>query len=90
MLEIRRPREDGDRMGTETTVRVGVTGHMNLSDETVPLVAEALRDYLGTFDTASLVGISCPARGADTVFAEVVIELGGRLEQGYSRAETSS
>jgi hypothetical protein len=61
-------------------VRVGVTGHMNLSDPSVPLVAAAVRDYLRALDLTSLVGVSCLARGADSVFAEVVIELGGRLE----------
>jgi hypothetical protein len=64
----------------ENKVRVGVTGHMNLSEESVPVVAEAIRDYLNTFDTTSLVGVSCLARGSDSVFAEVVIEVGGRLE----------
>jgi hypothetical protein len=61
-------------------VRIGVTGHMNLSEPTVPLVADAVRDYLCTLDTTSLVGVSCLARGSDSVFAEVVIELGGQLE----------
>lgn len=61
-------------------MRVGVTGHMNLSDASVPLVADALRAYLGALGDAPLVGVSCLARGADCVFAEVVIELGGRLE----------
>lgn len=61
-------------------MRVGVTGHMNLSEQTVPLIAEAVRDYLCTLDTASLVGVSCLARGSDSVFAEVVVELGGQLE----------
>lgn len=31
-------------------------------------------------EAAELIGVSCLARGADTVFAEVLIELGGRLE----------
>lgn len=61
-------------------MRVGVTGHLNLSEESVRLVTAALRDHLGTFDAASLVGVSCLARGSDSVFAEVLIELGGRLE----------
>lgn len=61
-------------------MRVGVTGHLNLSDESVRLVTVALRDFLGGLDPASLVGVSCLARGSDSVFAEVLIELGGRLE----------
>lgn len=61
-------------------MRVGVTGHMNLSGESVPLVAEAVRAHLSMVESSSLVGVSCLARGADSIFAEVVIELGGRLE----------
>lgn len=61
-------------------MRVGVTGHMNLSDDSVPLIADAVRAHLSTLDVSSLVGVSCLARGADSIFAEVVIELGGRLE----------
>jgi hypothetical protein len=40
-------------------------------------------DKSGTPDTPGtpdLTGVSCLARGADSVFAEVLIELGGRLE----------
>ncbi len=44
-------------------VRIGITGHSNLTD-----------------DTAELVGVTCLARGADQVFARVVLELGGSLE----------
>ena len=61
-------------------MRVGVTGHLNLTEESMPVVVAALRDYLGSLDAASLVGVSCLAQGADSVFAEVVIELGGQLE----------
>lgn len=64
----------------ENAVRVGVTGHMNLSEESVPVVAEAIRTHLSTLDTTTLVGVSCLARGSDSVFAEVVIEVGGQLE----------
>lgn len=64
----------------EYIVRVGVTGHLNLSDETVPLVTAAIRDYLSQFAGHALVGVSCLARGADSLFAQVVIELGGVLE----------
>jgi len=61
-------------------MRVGVTGHMNLSEETIPLVEDAVRAHLKDFDASTLVGVSCLARGSDSVFAEVVIELGGQLE----------
>jgi hypothetical protein len=61
------------------TVRIGITGHSNLAPESVPLVAAELRNVLSEY-SGSLVGVSCLARGADQVFARVVLELGGHLE----------
>jgi hypothetical protein len=60
-------------------MRVGVTGHSNLTPESVPAVVAELRMVLSEYD-APLVGVSCLARGADQVFARVVLELGGHLE----------
>jgi hypothetical protein len=60
--------------------RIGVTGHMNLTPESVPLVYQALRDALTPYATDKLVGISCIARGADSIFAQAVLDLGGQLE----------
>jgi hypothetical protein len=60
-------------------VRIGITGHSNLSPESVPLVAEALRDVLAPV-AGPVVGVSCLARGADQVFAWVVLEHGGEVE----------
>lgn len=60
-------------------MRIGITGHSNLAPESVPGVAEALRTVLADAGPP-LVGVSCLARGADQVFARVVLELGGRLE----------
>jgi hypothetical protein len=61
-------------------LRIGVTGHMDINGETSRLVAEALHVYLERFEGGDLVGVSCLAPGADSVFAAVVVELGGRLE----------
>lgn len=66
-------------------LRVGVTGHTDLGRTTVRLVAEALRDYLrqlrgAPFARRPLIGVSCLAPGADCVFADVVLRLGGALE----------
>lgn len=64
-----------------TPVRVGVTGHMNLTPETVELVRGEIRKVLHELaGHAPLVGVSCIAVGADSIFAEVVLELGGQLE----------
>lgn len=61
------------------TVRIGITGHSNLAPESVPLVAAELRKVLSELGEP-LVGVSCLARGADQVFARVVLEIGGHLE----------
>ncbi|MFF0489532.1 hypothetical protein ACFYTQ_10990 [Nocardia sp. NPDC004068] len=62
-------------------MRIGVTGHMNITADTVPLVYDEIRRKLsGAGDPADLVGISCIARGADSVFAQAVLDCGGRLE----------
>lgn len=58
--------------------RVGVTGHSSLSEVAGRLVADALRAVLAARD--ELVGVTCLARGADQIFARVVLELGGSVE----------
>jgi hypothetical protein len=60
--------------------RIAVTGHMNLSPATTPLVHQAVSEALAPYAGDELTGISCLARGADSIFAEVVLDLGGRLE----------
>ena len=60
--------------------RIAVTGHLNLSPESVPLVRRAIVDLLVAHASGGLTGISCLARGADSVFAEAVLEQGGTLE----------
>ncbi|WP_409491244.1 hypothetical protein [Amycolatopsis sp. cmx-11-12] len=60
--------------------RIGITGHTNLSGATVPLVADALHGVLAGLAGEPLVGVTCLARGADQVFARVVLDLGGSVE----------
>ncbi|MGW2701558.1 hypothetical protein [Streptomyces sp. NPDC001340] len=57
---------------------IAVTGHMDLTEASVPLVRDALRETLKPY-AADLTGVSCIAKGSDSLFAEVVVELGGRL-----------
>lgn len=57
---------------------VGVTGHSNITDPTVVLVYKEILRALSS-RTAELVGMTCLARGADQVFADAVLELGGAL-----------
>jgi len=67
-------------------VRIGVTGHINLTAETAESVGTALReDLLAMADQAgvqpnAVTGVSCLAPGADLLFAHVVLALGGMLE----------
>ncbi|WP_371496132.1 hypothetical protein OG871_10235 [Kitasatospora sp. NBC_00374] len=58
---------------------IAVTGHLDLSGPTVRLVRTALRRLLAHHPAAGLTGVSCLARGADALFAEAVLEAGGRL-----------
>ncbi len=60
---------------------VGVTGHANLTDESIDLVRGALMEVLRPH-AAGLVGMTCLARGADQAFADAVLELGGALDVG--------
>ncbi|MFJ1459711.1 hypothetical protein [Nocardia sp. N2S4-5] len=62
-------------------MRIGVTGHMNITANTVPLVYDEIARHLAKAgEPESLVGVSCIARGADSVFAQAVLDAGGRLE----------
>lgn len=60
--------------------RIAVTGHMNLTAGSVGLIREVITDALKRYASDELVGISCIARGADSVFAQAVLDLGGELE----------
>ncbi|RDG34539.1 hypothetical protein [Streptomyces corynorhini] len=57
---------------------LAVTGHMDLTGESVPLVRAALREVLAQY-REDLTGVSCIAAGADSLFAEEVTAIGGRL-----------
>jgi hypothetical protein len=60
--------------------RIGGTGHRLLVPETRRLVEAELRRHLAPSAGPRLVGVSSLADGADQVFAEVVLALGGSLE----------
>lgn len=60
-------------------MRIGITGHMNLTDRTKGLVREAIDAELSQYDPARLIGFSCLAEGADSLFAAAVLDAGGRL-----------
>ena len=60
-------------------MRISVTGHMNITEATASLVEAAIRDHLERLGS-EVIGISCIARGADSVFAKAVLNAGGALE----------
>ncbi len=61
-------------------VRVGITGHINLTAATERLVADALRVELRRISDRPVHGVTCLAAGADQIFARVVLAAGGTYE----------
>jgi predicted Rossmann fold nucleotide-binding protein DprA/Smf involved in DNA uptake len=59
-------------------VRIGVTGHMDITDDSARLIYEEIAQLIAEYDTVT--GVSCIARGADSVFAQAILDAGGRLE----------
>ncbi|RJO78076.1 hypothetical protein D5S18_06970 [Nocardia panacis] len=53
---------------------------MNITADTAAAVYDAITKSIAVHNSVDLVGISCIARGADSVFARAVLDVGGRLE----------
>ncbi|CAM5288108.1 hypothetical protein SALBM135S_03614 [Streptomyces alboniger] len=71
-----------------------VTGHMDLTDDSVALVRAVLRETFAAHTEGGLVGVSCIAAGADSLFAEELLGAGGRLvvvlpSQDYRQAKVA-
>ncbi len=60
-------------------VVVGVTGHRGLTGDQARYVAAQARRLLTPLADAGFAGMTCLAEGADTIVADVVLALGGRL-----------
>ncbi|MFI5626046.1 hypothetical protein ACIA03_21450 [Nocardioides sp. NPDC051685] len=60
-------------------MKIGITGHSNLSATTETSVHKAVRDVLDLYSAEGITGVTCLAKGADQVFAQVVLEVGGDL-----------
>lgn len=60
--------------------RIGITGHSNLTDDTEEAVCTALRGLLVQYPPGEIIGVTCLARGADQLFARVVVDMGGSFE----------
>jgi hypothetical protein len=67
------------RKGAAPMTTIAVTGHMDLTDESVPLVRAELDKVLAAYESSGLVGVSCIAKGSDSLFAEAVLAVGGSL-----------
>lgn len=59
-------------------MRIGISGHRDLTPATARAVRAEIRAFLDE-RTGDLVGVSCLADGADQLFAEAIVEAGGRL-----------
>src|SRR5205809_7919730 len=65
---------------------------MDLTPQTAALVDREIREVLRAVPAAELIGISCLAAGADSLFARAVLDLGGALHvvlpsEDYRRAK---
>ncbi|MEU8261530.1 hypothetical protein AB0C02_13035 [Micromonospora sp. NPDC048999] len=61
-------------------LRVGITGHINLTPDTERLIADALRVELRRISDRPVHGVTCLAAGADQIFARAVLATGGTYE----------
>lgn len=68
-------------------MRIGITGHMNLTPETVDLVRVGISEALQAHQGDDLVGFSCLAAGADSIFAQAILDAGGKLTVVVSSAD---
>jgi hypothetical protein len=60
--------------------RIGGTGHQALPAQTEGLVDHALREYLAGQTARDLLGVTMLGPGADQLFAEAVLDVGGLLQ----------
>jgi hypothetical protein len=61
-------------------VRIAVTGHVDVDDDVSSWVSKALTVRLEQLLGQQVEGITCLARGADQLFARVVLAMSGTIE----------
>ncbi|MEU7867652.1 hypothetical protein [Dactylosporangium sp. NPDC049140] len=63
-------------------MRIGITGHTNLTDVGAEVIYSALVQHLHSYgdDGSGLIGVTCLADGADQLFARAVRDVGGVYE----------
>src|SRR5882724_4800182 len=59
--------------------RLAVSGHRGLPEPTERLIDEALRAEIRSRTNGDLIGVTCIADGADSLFAQAVLDFGGSL-----------
>jgi hypothetical protein len=71
----------GEGTGAQSAFKIGITGHA-LSAPATEIVSQEIRRRLDllTLEFDLLAGVSCLARGADTIFAEAILDRGVPLE----------
>jgi hypothetical protein len=60
-------------------MRIAISGHRALPEPTVNLVDAAIRKWLAEHTDSTLIGLTCLADGADSIFARAVLDAGGSL-----------
>ena len=60
-------------------MRLAVTGHRGLTEATQRLVDAGLRRIIAEYAEGDLVGLSCIADGADSIFAQAILDAGATL-----------
>jgi hypothetical protein len=60
--------------------RIGITGHRDIPAGARSEIEERMRETLARHSTPSLTGIGSLAAGADQLFAQCVLDLGGEVE----------
>ncbi len=60
--------------------RIAVSGHRGLSPTVEALIDRAIRTELSRDTYGPIIGLTCLADGADQIFAQAVLDLGGTLE----------
>lgn len=60
-------------------MRIGISGHTNLTQPSGTLVYDAIREALRPYSQEELIGVTCLARGADQIFAQAVLDGGGQV-----------
>lgn len=62
-------------------MRIAVTGHMDVAPDSYgPIRSDISSRLREVTNEGMLTGISCLARGADSIFAQAILDSGGKLE----------